>query len=84
MGKTYDHIAAKCGELGITVGQLSRKANVDRSVLHSWKVKEPKTLETYWKLKRTLRRLKAKAVDPDKPTTPPDQDEPMGNEFTGS
>ena len=73
MGKTYDRIAAKCEELGITVGELSRRANVDRSVLHSWKVKEPKTLQTWRKIKATLRRLQAI----DKPTAPPDQDEPM-------
>ena len=83
MGKTYDHIANECEKLGISVGELSRKADIDRSVLHAWKIKEPKTLQTWRRIKSVLKHLKAAKIEPDKPTRPTDGDEPM-QDFTGS
>lgn len=57
-GKTYIALKNKCDELGITISQLCRRADVDRSIPERWKAKDPKTLETLDALNKALQDIK--------------------------
>jgi hypothetical protein len=56
MGKTYRRIKAECDKLGLSVGALCRRADIDRSILSFWKKSEPKTLQILAALKLELRK----------------------------
>lgn len=56
---TYSSLKAECEEAGISLSQLCREADVDRSVIERWKNKDPKSIEILNSLREALERLKS-------------------------
>lgn len=54
---TYSSLKAECEKAGISLSQLCREADVDRSVVERWKTKDPKSIETLNALKSALARI---------------------------
>lgn len=55
---TYSSLKSECDSLGISISQLCREADVDRSVVERWKSKDPKSIEILNSLKGALERIK--------------------------
>jgi transcriptional regulator with XRE-family HTH domain len=56
---TYSSLKSECEAAGISLSQLCREADVDRSVVERWKEKDPKSIQTLNTLREALERIKS-------------------------
>lgn len=59
----YENIVKKCEDLGISISELCRNANVNRSILARWKNQTPKSIEILNKLNNELKKIKDEQND---------------------
>ena len=52
---TYQRIAESCAKKGVSINQICRTANVERSTLERWKKREPNTLRILWALEKAIK-----------------------------
>ena len=57
MTSTYERLKEAAEAAGSTLSEVCRKANVDRSVIERWKVKEPKTIGTLNALHKAIKEV---------------------------
>lgn len=57
--KVYDYIAFTAAQHGVSISEVCRQADVDRSVVERWKEDDPKSIQTFRKLQTVLGTLGA-------------------------
>jgi predicted transcriptional regulator len=55
--KTFEQLSIRCDNLGISISELCRRADVGRQTVEYWSKVEPQTLTIYFKLMNALNQI---------------------------